>query len=72
MAKATKLTAAALKNELWNTIQKINAKQIQPATANAIAAQSREIMRIVNTELRIASFAGKKTTSRNLIGGTND
>ncbi len=70
MSKVTKLTAGSLKNELWSTIQSIKTKQISPSTANAIAAQSREIMRIVNTEIKIASFSGKKTISQNLIGGT--
>lgn len=54
------LTSENLKSELWNTLQLVKAKGISPQVANAVAAQSREIMRVVRTEISIADSMGKK------------
>jgi len=39
-------------------LQLVRAKKIDPMVANSIAFQSREIMRVVNAELRIAEMTG--------------
>jgi hypothetical protein len=50
-----KLTAENLKSALWDTLNKVRSGEIQPSQADAIATQSREILRTVNTQLRVAS-----------------
>lgn len=49
------LTAVNLKDALWETLNNLKDKKIQPAEADSIATQSREILRTVNTQLRISS-----------------
>lgn len=49
------LTAVNLKSALWETLNDLKENKIQPAEADAIACQSREILRTVNTQLRISS-----------------
>ena len=49
------LTAVNLKNALWETLNDLKDNKIQPAEADSIACQSREILRTVNTQLRITS-----------------
>ncbi len=69
-AKAVKtLDSSNLKAELWETLLKLTNKEIPPATAIAIAAQSREIMRVVRAEMAIAAASGK-IPSTQLIGIT--
>jgi hypothetical protein len=48
------LTASSLKNVLWETLLDLKSENIQPNRADAIAAQSREILRTVKTQLQIA------------------
>lgn len=55
-----KLTAEALKDTLWETLQAVKQKKMTPTEANAVAAQSREIMRVVRTELEVLGIQGKK------------
>lgn len=50
-----KLTAQNLKNVLWDTLNKVKSGEIQASQADSIATQSREILRTVNTQLRVAS-----------------
>jgi hypothetical protein len=49
------LTAVNLKQVLWETLNDLKDTKIQPAEADSIATQSREILRTVNTQLRISS-----------------
>ena len=49
-----KLTAVNLKNALWGTLNDLKVGKVQYADADAIAAQSREIIRTVKVQLDIA------------------
>lgn len=51
------LTASALKDVLWETLTDLKSENILPNRADAIAAQSREILRTVKTQLQIAGAA---------------
>lgn len=64
MAKNTenKLTAVALKNALWATLQGLQNDSIEPGKGDSIATQAREILRTVNTQLKVASVTGRKVT----------
>jgi hypothetical protein len=53
------LTATNLKQALWETLNTLKSGSIQPAQADSVAAQSREILRTVNAQLRIASQSGR-------------
>ncbi len=61
------LNAENLKAELWDTLLKLRNREIPPAVALAVAANSREIMRVVRAELLIAA-ATSSTPSRSMIG----
>ncbi len=61
--KKSELTADNLKQSLWETLQKLREKKIDPSLANAVASQSREIMRVVNAEIRLAEVTGSTLTS---------
>ncbi len=50
-----KLTAVALKNALWGTLQDIKSDKMQANQGDAIAAQAREILRTVKVQLQIAT-----------------
>jgi len=50
----TKLTAVALKNVLWDTLNDVRTGIMDPGNADSIATQGREIIRTVNTQLRIS------------------
>lgn len=63
-----KLSAENLKNVLWETIRDLRAKNIDTSVANAIATQSREVMRIVKVELVFAKAVGKKPNIKLLNG----
>ena len=60
------LTAVNLKDALWGTLNDLKDNKIQPAEADAIACQSREILRTVNTQLRITSQS-KRSVPAELI-----
>lgn len=49
------LTASALKGELWKTLTELRDGKIQPGQGDAIAAQAREILRTVRTQLMVTS-----------------
>jgi len=59
MSKDT-LTAQALKNILFKTMKDIRKRKIKAPEANAIASQSREIMRVLRTEIEISQMNGIK------------
>lgn len=54
-----KLTATALKNSLWETLQNLKAGKVQYTDADAIAAQAREIIRTTNTQIKIAQASNR-------------
>lgn len=47
-------TAGSLKDALWETLIDLKHENILPNRADAIAAQSREILRTIKTQLQIA------------------
>lgn len=49
--------------ELWNTMKKIQSGEIAAGTANSLAAQAREIVRIARVELDIASACTEKPST---------
>lgn len=61
------LNSQTLKRELWQTLQDLRRHKIDPTVANAIACQSREIMRVVRTEMAIMAASNEKPTQK-LIG----
>ena len=67
MSKPTKLTSANLKETLWSTLNDVKAGKTSTERASAVASTSRELMRIVATEIKIATLSGRKPTV-NLIG----
>lgn len=54
-----KLTAANLKNVLWDTLNKIRVGETDAKTANSIAAQARGIISTINVELSIHNSVSK-------------
>lgn len=57
MASDRELTASNLKNVLWSTMTDLQSGAIQPGQGDAIAAQAREILRTVRTQLMVTSQA---------------
>lgn len=53
----TELTASNLKDVLWTTMTELQSGTIQPGQGDAIAAQAREILRTVRTQLMVTSQA---------------
>lgn len=51
------LTATNLKSALWETLLSLQENKIQPAEGDAVATQAREIIRTVNTQLKIVQQA---------------
>lgn len=48
------LTASSLKDVLWETLTDLKHENILPNRADAIAAQSREILRTIKVQLQVA------------------
>lgn len=57
-----KLNAKNLKNELWGVLQDVREGKIEPVQAEAVASQSREIIRVVRTQQSIIKQAGQTIT----------
>lgn len=57
------LTAANLKNALWETLNSLKTGSLQPMEGDAVATQAREILRTVNTQLRIAQQSKRPVTA---------
>jgi len=57
-----KLSAVTLRTRLWETLNEVKNNKLDPATADAIAAQSREILRSFKTQLQILAAAKKAVT----------
>ncbi len=54
------LTASSLKDLLWETLNDVKTEQMLPNRADAIAAQSREILRTIKTQLQVAGQAKRQ------------
>lgn len=57
------LSATALKEALWETLNGIRNNQKSPAEGDAIAAQAREILRTVKVQLQIAAQSKRNITT---------
>jgi hypothetical protein len=66
MAKKTygQLSAQALKDVLWETLMDVRTDKVNSIKSNAICNTSREIMRVIGTEVRIYRMAGRKPSAR--------
>lgn len=53
----TDLTASNLKAQLWDTLKELRSGAIQPGAGDAVAAQAREILRTIRTQLMVTSQA---------------
>lgn len=51
------LTASSLKDVLWETLIDLKHENILPNRADAIAAQSREILRTVKIQMQVSAQA---------------
>lgn len=60
------LKASALRDVLWETLNDVRSNQMQANRADAVAAQAREILRTVKTQLNVAS-AAKRGVPADLI-----
>lgn len=47
------LNARNLKETLWETLNSVKAGSMEPAQADSVAAQAREILRTTNIQLKI-------------------
>lgn len=62
-----KLTAVNLKAALWDTLQGLQSDRIEPGKGDAIAVQAREILRTVNTQLKVQSASGRKIPTEVIV-----
>lgn len=60
------LTAGSLKDILWETLTDLKSENILPNRADAIAAQSREILRTIKVQLQVAG-ASKRAIPQDII-----
>lgn len=65
-AKPKTLTAASLKDALWETLNAVKDGTMQPGQGDAVASQAREILRTTNTQLRIFQQA-KRAVSLEVV-----
>lgn len=56
------LNAVNLKDSLWATLKDLRSGKITPGAGDAVAAQAREILRTVRTQLQIFTQSGKSVT----------
>lgn len=61
-----------MKQTLWDTLNLIKSKGITTTEANSIATQSREIMRVVRTEMAVIAMNGAKGKKKLLGVGKNE
>ena len=59
----SELTAVSLKAALWDTLNELKDGKKAPAEGDAIATQAREIIRTVNTQMRICQLSKRQITS---------
>ena len=62
----TNLTAANLKDALWGTLTDLKSEVITPSQGDSVATQAREILRTINTQLRITALS-KRNVPTSLI-----
>lgn len=60
------LKASALKDVLWETLVDLRGNQMPANRADAIAAQAREILRTVKTQLQVTN-AAKRPVPRDIV-----
>ena len=60
------LTAGSLKDILWETLTDLKHENILPNRADAIAAQSREILRTIKVQLQVAG-AAKRAVPQDIV-----
>ena len=60
------LTAGSLKDVLWETLTDLKHDNILPNRADSIAAQSREILRTIKTQLQVAG-AAKRPVPQDIV-----
>lgn len=60
------LSASNLKTALWEVLNDIKTDKMQPSHGDAIASQAREILRTVNTQLRVVGQS-KRTVPLDVI-----
>jgi hypothetical protein len=53
--QSSNLSALALKEALWHTLNAVKAKKMLPGHADAVASQAREILRTVKVQLAVSS-----------------
>lgn len=58
----TELNAVTLKAVLWDTLKKVRKGEMSAATADSVAVQSREIIRVVRVQLSVMREAEKGLT----------
>ena len=61
-----KLKASALKDVLWETLIDLRSNDMPANRADAIAAQAREILRTVKTQLHVTN-AAKRPVPRDIV-----
>lgn len=61
-----KLSAATLKDQLWNTLRGVRDGSTTVQQANAIATASREIVRVARLQIMV-SEAAKRDVSADLV-----
>lgn len=66
MGKNKALTAKNLKNELWEVLQGLRTGTIEPTSAEAVAMQSREIIRVLKAQQSVIRQANDKITKEML------
>jgi hypothetical protein len=66
MSKKKSLTAKNLKDELWDVLQDVRKGKIEPVEAEAVASQSREIIRVLRVQQSIIKQANEKITNEML------
>jgi hypothetical protein len=57
------LNAVNLKAALWETLNNVKTGKMTPGSGDAIAAQAREILRTVRTQLLVFSQAGESVAA---------
>jgi len=66
-----KLNAKNLKEVLWETLNLVKDGNMEAGQADSIATQSREILRTVNTQLRISQQAKRNVGTEVIDFGEN-
>lgn len=67
-----KLNAKNLKDVLWETLNSVKDGNMEAGQADSIATQSREILRTVNTQLRISQQAKRNVGTEVIDFGENN